>query len=157
MCTHRRLGSLFRNATYTQGLPDVFWTIPVTQNGVRLKVSITEHFSTCTTFWLRSGVSEMTFDSRGWRSQTRILLMRFKRSGLTGYATRSRSGSIIRTASVLVQLILTNQNALLGYMAESQLSLNIMNEFTDVPWDQKLRQASEASLAEHREKVEAET
>ena len=57
----------------------------------------------------------------------------------------------------LVQLILTNQNALLGYMAESQLSLNIMNEFTDVPWEQKLRQASEASLAEHLGKLEAET
>ena len=34
MCTHRRLGSLFRNATYTQSLPDVFWMMPVTQNGV---------------------------------------------------------------------------------------------------------------------------
>ena len=39
----------------------------------------------------------------------------------------------------LVQLILTNQNEPPGYMAESQLSLSIISGFTDVPWDQKLR------------------
>ena len=52
----------------------------------------------------------------------------------------------------LVQLILTNQNELPGCMAESQLSLNIINGFTDVPWDQEWREASEADLAKHREK-----
>ena len=30
--------------------------------------SITEHFSTLTTFWLRVGASGMTYDSQGWRS-----------------------------------------------------------------------------------------
>ena len=50
----------------------------------------------------------------------------------------------------LVQVILTNQNKLPGNMAESQLALNIINGFTDVPWDQKWREASETSLANYR-------
>ena len=53
----------------------------------------------------------------------------------------------------LVQLILTNQNELPGYIAEAQLSLDIINWFTEVPWKQTLREASEASLSEHREKL----
>ena len=56
----------------------------------------------------------------------------------------------------LVQLILTNQNKQPGCIAESQLSLNIINGFTDVPWDQEWREASEAGLAKHREKMESE-
>ena len=47
----------------------------------------------------------------------------------------------------MVQLILTNQNKQPGCIAESQLSLNIINWFTDVPWDQEWREASEAGLA----------
>ena len=54
----------------------------------------------------------------------------------------------------LVQLILTYQNELPGYMAEAQLALYIINWFTDVPWNQKLREAYEATLAEHRKKFE---
>ena len=37
--------------------------MPITQDGVRLSVSITEHFSTLTTFWLRFGASGMTYDN----------------------------------------------------------------------------------------------
>ena len=55
------------------------------------------------------------------------------------------------------QIILTNQNAPPGYMAESQLSLSIINGFTDVPWVQKLGNVYEASLAKHREEMEADT
>ena len=57
----------------------------------------------------------------------------------------------------LVQLILTNQNELPGYIAEAQLSLDIINWFTEVPWKQTLREASEASLSEHRKELGAET
>ena len=53
----------------------------------------------------------------------------------------------------LVQLILTNQNELPGYIAEAQLSLDIINWFTEVPWNQTLREAYEASLSEHRENL----
>lgn len=56
-----------------------------------------------------------------------------------------------------VQLILTNQNKPPGHLAEVQLALNIINGFSDVPWDQELREAYEASLAEHRKQLEAET
>ena len=56
----------------------------------------------------------------------------------------------------LVQLILTNQNELPGYMAEAQLSLDIIDWFTDVPWDQKWHEAYEATLAERRKKMEPE-
>ena len=56
----------------------------------------------------------------------------------------------------LVQLILTNQNELPGYIAEAQLSIDIINWFTDVRWDQERREASEATLAECREKLKAQ-
>ena len=56
-----------------------------------------------------------------------------------------------------VQLILTNQNKLPGYIAESQLSLDIINWFTDVPWNQQFREAYEATLAERQGKVETES
>ena len=51
----------------------------------------------------------------------------------------------------LVQLILTNQNERRGHMAEAQLSLNIIDGFTDVPWHRKWREAYEDSLANYRE------
>ena len=56
-----------------------------------------------------------------------------------------------------VQLILTNQNKPLGYIAEAQLALNIINGFSDVPWNQELREAHEAALAEYRKELGAET
>ena len=52
-----------------------------------------------------------------------------------------------------VQLILTNQNELPGHIAEAQLSLDIINWFTDVPWDQEWREAYEATIAECRENL----
>ena len=57
----------------------------------------------------------------------------------------------------LVQVILANQNRPLGYMAESQLSLNIMDAFPDVPWDPERRGAVEANLTRYREESKAET
>ena len=56
-----------------------------------------------------------------------------------------------------VQLILTNQNKPLGYIAEAQLALNIINGFSDVPWSQELREVHEAALAEYRKELGAET
>ena len=56
-----------------------------------------------------------------------------------------------------VQLILTNQNKPLGYIAEAQLALNIINGFSDVPWNQELREVHEAALAEYRKELGAET
>ena len=56
-----------------------------------------------------------------------------------------------------VQLILTNQNKPLGYVAEAQFALNIINRFSDVPWEQSWRDAHEAALASHRKELEAET
>ena len=56
-----------------------------------------------------------------------------------------------------VQLILTNQNKPLGYIAEAQLALNIINGFSDVPWNQGLSEAHEADLAEYRKELGAET
>ena len=54
-------------------------------------------------------------------------------------------------------MILTNQNKLPGYIAESQLSLDIIDWFTDVPWNQQFREAYEATLAERQGKVETES
>ena len=52
----------------------------------------------------------------------------------------------------LVLLILTNQNKPPGYVAEAELSLKIMCDFSYVPWDPELRKAYEANLAEYRKK-----
>ena len=51
----------------------------------------------------------------------------------------------------LVQVILANQNSPLGYIAESELAINIIDGFPRVPWDRRLREASEATLAKYRE------
>lgn len=42
-----------------------------------------------------------------------------------------------------VQVILTNQNQPLGYKAEGQLCLDILDRFPDVPWKPHLRAAHE--------------
>jgi len=52
-----------------------------------------------------------------------------------------------------VQLILTNQNQLIGYIAESQWCLDIMRHFPDVPWRGNLRDAFEKDLANDMEKL----
>ena len=52
----------------------------------------------------------------------------------------------------LVRVILANQNTPLGYVAESQLALNIMDGFPNVPWDLKWREAAEAALARYGER-----
>ena len=57
----------------------------------------------------------------------------------------------------LVQLILTHQNEPPGYMAETQLSLDIMDGFPDVPWDPQWREAAQAARAKYREELKAET
>ncbi len=41
--------------------------------------------------------------------------------------------------------------------SEAQLALNIINWFSDVPWNQELREAHEANLAEYRKELGAET
>ena len=56
----------------------------------------------------------------------------------------------------LVQVILANQNKPLGYRAESQLSVNIMDGFRDVPWKPEKRDAVEADLASNPETPVAE-
>ena len=51
-----------------------------------------------------------------------------------------------------VQLILTNQNEQPGYEAETQLCLDIVDRFPDVPWERRLRDALEGDLSRDREK-----
>ena len=55
-----------------------------------------------------------------------------------------------------VQLILTHQNQPVGYAAEAQLSLDILDRFPDVPWTAGLRQANESDLANDLERARAE-
>lgn len=50
----------------------------------------------------------------------------------------------------LVQVILMNQNKTPGNVAESQLALNIIEGFRDVPWHRKRREVYEASIVSHR-------
>ena len=47
-----------------------------------------------------------------------------------------------------VQIILSNQNKPLGYMAESKLCLDIFDRFSNIPWDEKLYEAHEKDLYE---------
>ena len=56
-----------------------------------------------------------------------------------------------------VQLILANQNKPLGNIAETQLALDIIDCYWTVRWNQGLREAYEASLANHRKEIEAKT
>lgn len=53
-----------------------------------------------------------------------------------------------------VQLILANQNEPVGYLAESQLSVDLLCRFEDVPWKPDWRAALEADLAKDRARLE---
>ena len=75
--------------------------------------------------------------------------MRFKSSGLDWLRNEIASWFDYPERVRWVQLILTNQNKPLGYIAEAQLALNIINGFSDVPWNQGLSEAHEADLAEY--------
>lgn len=52
-----------------------------------------------------------------------------------------------------VQLILTNQNKPIGYLAESHLSLGIMDRFDSVPWTTGLRETLEDDARPLRQAV----
>ena len=156
-CIRMRSGPSCRSATGTQSSPDAFWTMPTCQNGLRSIASITGPYSTLTTFWLRLGASGTTFDSRGCRSSPRTPPTRFRTSGFPGFAARVAAWIDYPDRVRLVRVILGNQNTPLGYMAESQLALSILDRFPDVPWDPKWREASEASLEKYRRESAAET
>ena len=53
-----------------------------------------------------------------------------------------------------VQLVLANQNEPAGYVAESQLELDLLGRFEDVPWIPELRVEIEADLAKYRARLE---
>ena len=53
-----------------------------------------------------------------------------------------------------VQLVLANQNEPAGYVAESQLTLDLLDRFEDVPWKPELCAVAEADLAESRARLE---
>ena len=53
-----------------------------------------------------------------------------------------------------VQLVLANQNGPAGYVAESQLELDLLGRFEDVPWIPELRALVEADLAKYRARFE---
>lgn len=46
-----------------------------------------------------------------------------------------------------VQIVLTSQNQPVGYLAELELCLGVMDQFNDVPWPANERRAREADLA----------
>ena len=53
-----------------------------------------------------------------------------------------------------VQLVVANQNEPAGYVAESQLELDLLGRFEDVPWIPELRAVVEADLAKYRARLE---
>lgn len=52
-----------------------------------------------------------------------------------------------------VQIILANQNQPVGYEAESRLTLEILDRFPEVPWDENLREAAEQNLDKTQEEI----
>ena len=154
-CIHRRLGSSFHNATCTQSLPGGFWDDadhPEWGTVERFDHRTLQHaHDLLAAVWrFRHDLRQpgLAFVDKHSLNEVQTLWLDWLRHEITGwvdYPDRVR----------LVQLILTNQNKQPGCIAESQLSLNIINGFTDVPWDQEWREASEAGLAKHREKMES--
>ena len=59
-------------------------------------------------------------------------------------------------AARCVQLILTHQNQPVGYAAEAQLSLDILDRFPEVPWRAGLREVHETDLTNDLERVRVE-
>ncbi len=54
-----------------------------------------------------------------------------------------------------VQLALTNQNRPIGYLAEAQMGVEIMFRFSNVPWNESLRDAYWKNLEMRKEEVGA--
>ena len=54
-------------------------------------------------------------------------------------------------------MILTNQNKPIGYAAEAQLCLDILDRFYEVPWKPKWREAYEADLTKAQELLQSAT
>ena len=88
-----------------------------------------------------------------WRFENRQLVLRFDAEGAvdTVEATwlawlRKETADWIEAPRIVrsVQLILTNQNQPIGYAAESQLWLDILERFPDVPWNAGKREVYEA-------------
>ena len=69
-----------------------------------------------------------------------LLWLDWLRNEIAGWSTLPH---LVRS----VQLILTNQNEQLGYEAESQLCIDIIDRFPDVPWERRVRDAFEADLS----------
>ncbi len=113
-------------------------------------MTITERFNSLTIFSLRSGALEMIFGRQACCPVTIEPWTKFNRFGLTCCATRLPGGAPCLISSV--QLILTNQNEQPGYEAETQLCLDIVDRFPDVPWERRLHDALEADLSRDRDK-----
>ena len=100
-----------------------------------------------------------------WRFENRQLVLRFDAKGTvdTVEATwltwlRKETADWIETPRIVrsVQLILTNQNHPKWYAAESQLCLDILARFAEVPWKAGKRERYEAESERYLLKIQEE-
>ena len=92
---------------------------------------------------------ELPFKPKNSLVTAEVLWLDWLRQETARWSTAPR---IVRS----VQIILTNQNKAIGYTAESQLCLDILAKFADVPWQRGLRETHEANLDRETIRSQAE-
>ena len=85
---------------------------------------------------------KLPFEGENPFDEVQVLWLDWLRHEVDGWTA---SPHLIRS----VQKILSNQNKLLGYMAESKLCLDIFDRFSNIPWDRRLCEAHVKDL--HKE------
>ena len=93
---------------------------------------------------------QLPFEPENPLGKVQMLWLDWLRSETANWTTRPR---LVRS----VQLDLTNQNKPIGYAAEAQLCLDILDRFPEVPWEPKWREAYEADLTKAQESLQAVT
>ena len=82
---------------------------------------------------------KLPFEGEDPFDEVQVLWLNWLRHEVDGWTARPH---LVRS----VQIILSNQNKPLGYMTESKLCLDILDRFSNMPWDRRLCEAHEQDL-----------
>ena len=94
--------------------------------------------------------SSLPFEPENPRKEVQTLWLDWLRREIADWTTKPR---LVRS----VQLILIYQNKPVGYVAEGQLCLDILDWFSEVPWKPSLREAHEADITRFQKVIGSAT
>ena len=142
--------SSYRAVTGTRILHGLYWKIPAVRtwgavNCYDHRTLQDAHDLLAAAWRFQDGGSyrqgKLSFAGEAPFDDVQVLWLNWLRHEVDGWTS---SPHLVRS----VQIILSNQNKPLGYMAESKLCLDIFDRFSNIPWDEKLYEAHEKDLYE---------